>query len=201
MELKEFFSYIRRNRSSLARDKVRFCESLATREPGLPAEIKEFLDEANTDDRNYAVSSAYALLMGDERRKKLSAYFTPPALARAAIDAAVPFLRTISEPTILDPACGGGSFLTPVARYLISRKCKRGVSTEEACMAALKNVRGIEIDSGLAALSQFLPLPTLHEAATARYSRNQHSQLPTFQTFPDAAATHLCHLEGVGRYC
>ncbi|MBX9644754.1 MAG: hypothetical protein K2W91_11710 [Novosphingobium sp.] len=43
------------------------------------------------DMRDYAISSAYALLIGPARRKSLSAYFTPPSLAAATIEAARPF--------------------------------------------------------------------------------------------------------------
>ena len=56
----------------------------------------------------------------------------------------------------MDPACGGGSFITPVVRHLVSKSVARGFSVEDACRTALKSVHGIEIDSGLATLSQSL---------------------------------------------
>jgi adenine-specific DNA-methyltransferase len=62
----------------------------------------------------------------------------------------------MENPAVLDPACGGGSFLTPVARHLIKRKCRQGISAKKACESTLAQLRGIEIDRDLAALSQQL---------------------------------------------
>src|SRR3546814_10161309 len=91
-----------------------------------------------------AVSSAYALLIGDDRRKALAAYFTPPVLASATLDAIAQFLEAGQEPAILDPACGGGSFLVPTARRLVDMHIAAGHDIEEACGMALEQLSGIE---------------------------------------------------------
>ena len=111
---------------------------------------------AEPDERDYVIASAYSLLIGETRRRELSAYFTPPVLSRAVLEASAPILDRYNDPDVLDPACGGGSFLTPVVRYLISKNVQRGSSSETACARVLKCVRGIEIDPGLASLSQTL---------------------------------------------
>jgi adenine-specific DNA-methyltransferase len=111
---------------------------------------------ADLDERHYLISSAYAVLIGDDRRRELSVYFTPPVLAKAAIEASDAFLKAREHPTVLDPACGGGSFLTPVTRHLVMQKRQRGVSLSEACRTTIHDIRGIEIDAGLCALSQAL---------------------------------------------
>jgi len=108
------------------------------------------------DARDYAISTAYALLIGAGRRKELSAYFTPPALIAAAMQTAAPFLDDIENPSVLDPACGGGSFLVPTARRLITTGITRGLSSRRACADALAHLRGIELDPGLAMLSRKL---------------------------------------------
>lgn len=161
LKMDNFFSYIRRNKSDLIGqygDPLAFCTELASNFDGigLPDNVKDVLSMADADDRDYAISSAYAQLMGTERRKALSAYFTPPGLAGAVLDAASGFIDGVSEPAVLDPACGGGSFLTPVARHLIGLKCLQGTSAQEACRSVLGQIRGIEIDAGLATLSQTL---------------------------------------------
>src|SRR5690606_1332063 len=121
-----FFSYVRRNRDSILDsygNAHRFCSALSADIlcSRLPDDIQRLLVDADTDSLHYAISSAYALLIDPERRKDLSAYFTPPILARAAIEASASFLDETPDPAVLDPACGGGSFLTPVARYLVAK--------------------------------------------------------------------------------
>src|SRR6266851_2315515 len=113
----------------------------------------QLLSELDDDARDYAISSAYALLIDANRRKELSAYFTPPTLAAAAMRAASPFLEKTNSPSVLDPACGGGSFLVPTARRLISTGIARGLPARQACADALSRMCGIELDPALAALS------------------------------------------------
>jgi adenine-specific DNA-methyltransferase len=105
------------------------------------------------DERDYAVASAYSILIGDDKRKELSAYFTPPVLSEAVLQAAAGFLRG-SNPTVLDPSCGGGAFITPIARFLISKRMSHGTVAATDVADVLKGINGIEIDPGLSALSQ-----------------------------------------------
>lgn len=107
------------------------------------------------DLRDYAISSAYALLIGPAQRKSLSAYFTPPSLAAAAIEAARPFFERPGA-TVLDPACGGGSFLVPTARAMILHSVASGTKIGPACASAVERIKGIELDGGLASLSTTL---------------------------------------------
>lgn len=161
-----FFQYVRANRQKLLRSgktPLEVCLSLV-RDEGrryVPADLTAFLEDAGTDERNYVVASAYALLIGDERRKALSAYFTPPALAAAALSAAQEVLCSTPCPRVLDPACGGGSFLGPVARQLMAASIATGTSVREASAKTLKSIRGIEIDVGLAKLAEALLAQTL----------------------------------------
>lgn len=159
--MREFFAYIRREQKKIVAeygDALAFCRELLTenRQLSLPEKIADVFAKVEPDERDYAIASAYSLLIGEKRRQQLSAYFTPPALSRAVVEASAHILDRCDRPTVLDPACGGGSFLTPVARYLVSKSVKRGASVEDACRNALKSVRGIEIEPGLAALSQIL---------------------------------------------
>lgn len=159
--MKEFFAYIQRAHKQIIAeygDALTFCREMLTEDGPdfLPDDIANLLADAEADERDYAIASAYSLLIGEIRRRELSAYFTPPVLSRAVLDASAPVLDRCDAPAVLDPACGGGSFLTPVARYLIGKNVARGSTQQAACKKALNCVGGIEIDSGLASLSQTL---------------------------------------------
>ena len=160
-EMNSFFAHIRRHKAGIIEefsDALTFCNALATDidGAGLPDQVRDVFLAAGPDGRDYAISSAYALLMGTEQRKALSAYFTPPGLASAVLDAASSFVGRVTDPAVLDPACGGGSFLTPMARTLIHLKRLQGNPAQEACKSVLSQLKGIEIDTGLATLSQTL---------------------------------------------
>lgn len=158
--MKDFLSFLRQTSSAIIaeyRTPLAFCQSLSrTRRAGLSAQAASYLKDMHPLTRDYAVASAYAMLIGADRRKALSAYFTPPALARAAIDAAEAFILARPDGLVLDPACGGGSFLVPIAEHLIRRKASGKKPTKEQCAAVLLRMRGLEIDPGLATLSESL---------------------------------------------
>lgn len=159
--MKEFLGFVRRRRAAILESygsPLTFCQTLssAALPDGLATEAAAYLLELPPDVRDYAVASAYAVLIGSERRKALSAYFTPPALAKAAITAAETFLVERPEGLILDPACGGGSFLVPLAEHLIRRERGDGKTLNELCARVVRRLRGLEIDPGLATLSEHL---------------------------------------------
>jgi len=156
-----YFSIIKRNRKEIIRtheSALSFCRTLIAElsQADIPQNAKALLQSASTDERHYFIASTYATLIGDDRRRQLSAYFTPPVLARAAIEASAQFLDSKEHPAVLDPACGGGSFLTPVARHIIGRKVSNGASLQDACQTTLKDLNGIEIDDGLSTLAMAL---------------------------------------------
>jgi adenine-specific DNA-methyltransferase len=136
---------------------VDFCLALIDDRdhPNLVTEARALVTLLEPDVQDYAISSAYARLIGEDVRKALSAYFTPPALATATLEA----ISELADPTqlrILDPACGGGSFLVPTARLLIRRRIEQGQAPAQACTEVLEQLRGIEIDAGLARISAAL---------------------------------------------
>ncbi|MCF8709704.1 HsdM family class I SAM-dependent methyltransferase [Rhizorhapis sp. SPR117] len=135
-----------------------FCLALIDEKDGagLVAEARALAAPLDADVQDYAIASAYARLIGDTRRKALSAYFTPPGLASATL-AAIGELVDLTAPLrILDPACGGGSFLVPTARLLIERRIAKGQAPGKACAAVIGQLRGVEIDPGLARISAAL---------------------------------------------
>jgi len=165
--MQQFLYFIKRNKTAILRqygDPLKFCLALIDQchlvGPGEKA--ASLLGEITGDASDYAICSAYALLIGRDRRKRLSAYFTPPALAAAATKAAEQFLARSNEATALDPACGGGSFLVPIARLLVATEIARGATVQRACERSLPKLRGLEIDPGLATLSRRLLKRMLH---------------------------------------
>jgi adenine-specific DNA-methyltransferase len=163
----EFLAYVRGARSRILDEHdgpFAFCSALATNTVRFKtAESAQSLLPESRDLRDYAISTAYALLIGSERRKRLSAYFTPPALADAAVHAAAALLANRDSRRTLDPACGGGSFLGPMLRFLVARERDGGWSTDEACRRVLTGLCGIEIDPDLARLSGLLLRERLRE--------------------------------------
>lgn len=152
-------NFVRAHRKAILEqfEPVDFCLALIDDcdPPDLVTEARALVASLDPDLQDYAISSAYARLIGEDVRKALSAYFTPPALAAATLEA----ISELADPTqlrILDPACGGGSFLVPTARLLIGRRIKQGRAPAQACTEVLEQLRGIEIDAGLARISAAL---------------------------------------------
>lgn len=156
--LAAFLNALRAERAKLLTrgDPLSICLAFA-RDEEIVAEsrARDALALLSNDMRDYAISSAYALLIGPARRKSLSAYFTPPSLAAATIEAVRPFFERPGA-TVLDPACGGGSFLVPTARAMTLYAVDSGTKIERACAGVVKRIKGIEIDGGLASLSATL---------------------------------------------
>ena len=103
-------------------------------------------------DANYAIGALYTGTMPADRRSKLGAYYTPPALCERLLDIATEAGVDWSTARVLDPACGGGAFLAPVARRMVASMAE----TDRA--DALENIEsrlyGIELDPFAAWLSQ-----------------------------------------------
>lgn len=70
----------------------------------------------------YGMSNALAVLcesiIDDKRRKEMGQYFTPPQVAKEAID----LLNLKNEETVLDPGCGTGIFALGILRHLAQER-------------------------------------------------------------------------------
>lgn len=163
--LAEFLVALRADRLRLLSlgDPLTICLAFA-RDEALVAHspVHALLKKLGDDMRDYALSTAYALLIGAARRKSLSAYFTPPSLASAAIEAARPFFERPGA-RVLDPACGGGSFVVPTARAMIRHTAGGRQTADQACTDVIGRIHGIELDPGLAVLSATLLADALRE--------------------------------------
>ena len=114
----------------------------------------------------YQIGLAYTGMLPPERRSEHGVFYTPPALTARLIDNAATAGTDWVTARVLDPACGGGAFLTPMAQKIIDAL--------PGCTPAIllgnlgSRLRGYEIDPFGAWLSQVsldvLTLPIAREA-------------------------------------
>ena len=72
----------------------------------------------DVDEASYMIGVIYTGLLPDRFRAQLGAYYTPPTLCKRLLDMAANAGVDWRSARVLDPACGGGAFLSPVARRM-----------------------------------------------------------------------------------
>jgi adenine-specific DNA-methyltransferase len=92
----------------------------------------------------YFVGTTYAAALPKELRAELGVYYTPPALAARLLDQATAGGVDWNDCTVLDPACGGGAFLAPVAERMV--KAGSHLDPEDLVADVARRLRGFEID-------------------------------------------------------
>src|SRR5262249_26891092 len=75
----------------------------------------DFINAVPLLEASYWFASASAQLAGDERRKQLAMFFTPPSLTRRLLDDLAATGVDFASRSFCDPACGGAAFLVPIA--------------------------------------------------------------------------------------
>lgn len=75
------------------------------------AAFVDFVKKKDLLEAIYWLSSAYAQLAGEERRKQLAMFFTPPSLTKRLLDDLSASGVDFSVRKFCDPACGGAAFL------------------------------------------------------------------------------------------
>ena len=94
----------------------------------------------------------YTGLMPDRFRAQFGAYYTPPALCEWLLDIATEAGVDWCSARVLDPACGGGAFLAPVARRMADSLKFSGARV--ALESVQRRLRGFERDPFAAWMSQ-----------------------------------------------
>lgn len=113
------------------------------------------------------LSSTYAILVGDDFRSEQSLYFTPPILAERLIENLITHGASLTNHIWMDPACGGGAFLAPVAVRMVEALSKKGVSPAKIVSHVSNNLIGNDVDETLVYLAkQFLAM-ALYEKSKA----------------------------------
>ena len=127
--------------------------------PAVSEEVTELAEgigaaasELDVADAGYMIGVLYTGMMPSTFRTRLGAYYTPPALCERLLDMATDAGVDWRSARVLDPACGGGAFLSPVARRMAD--CLKDRSAD----ASLSNIRsrlsGFELDPFAAWMSQ-----------------------------------------------
>ncbi len=112
------------------------------------------------------LSSAYAIWVGNDARSEKSLYFTPPILAERLIDNLIDHGASLIHHVWIDPACGGGAFLAPVAVRMVHAMSREKMEPLEIISRISTNLRGNDIDETLAYLSTQFLLMALYEQFT-----------------------------------
>jgi adenine-specific DNA-methyltransferase len=125
----------------------------------LSASIRELADShgaaaasLDIESAAYEIGSAYTGMLPREHRSAFGVYYTPPALTARLIELATHAGVDWARCHVLDPACGGGAFLAPVARRMVEEHAKSDAAELIADIA--RRLRGFEIDPFGAWLSQ-----------------------------------------------
>ena len=111
---------------------------------------------------SYLISVTYTAMLPDEMRSRLGAYYTPPPLAERLVSMATSAGINWKTCRVLDPACGGGAFLSAVAAPMVNAAGHAPPAKTIASVA--RRLKGFEIDPYAAWLSQtflevsFMPL-------------------------------------------
>ena len=117
--------------------------------------------ELDVLDASYRIGVLYTGLMPDERQARLGAHYTPRALCQRLLDMAEDAGTEWDTARVLDPACGGGAFLSPLAlRMAASLKDQ---PAETVLTSIEQRLRGYEIDPFAAWMSEVFLDVTLAE--------------------------------------
>jgi adenine-specific DNA-methyltransferase len=102
----------------------------------------------------YFIGTTYAAAIPKELRSQLGIYYTPPAIAARLLDQAEAAGMDWGSCSVLDPACGGGAFLAPVAERIVKELSHLEPGALLDTLA--ERLRGFEIDPVAAWMSQVL---------------------------------------------
>ena len=115
----------------------------------------------NVMDASYMIGVLYTTLMPARDRAALGAYYTPPALCERLLDMATEAGVDWRSVRVLDPACGGGAFLSPVVRRMA--QSLEDCSPRDALKSIQQRLEGFELDPFAAWMSQVFVDVTLSE--------------------------------------
>ena len=122
-------------------------------------------------DAGYMIGVLYTGMMPGQFRAALGAYYTPPALCERLLDMATEAGVDWRTARVLDPACGGGAFLSPVARRMA--KSLKDCSAKITLNTIQRRLHGFELDPFAAWMSQVFLDVTLSDLCRAAGTRLQ----------------------------
>jgi adenine-specific DNA-methyltransferase len=123
----------------------------------------------NTLEAGYLIGTIYTAIIPSELRSEKGVYFTPPALTNRLLNGVEEEGVKWNEVTVLDPACGGGAFLAPVALRMIT--ALHDNDPHAIIQFVESHLKGYEIDFFSAWLSQVFLEIVLSKYAVASKKR------------------------------
>jgi adenine-specific DNA-methyltransferase len=124
------------------------------------SEVELFVDwlcEQSFLDGAYWLSSAYSIWVGNDYRKRLAMYFTPPSLTKRLLDDLEQTGASFASHSFFDPACGGAAFLAPIAQRMKTALKKQGKTAAQIIRHVEEKLFGVDLDPTLCRMSsQFL---------------------------------------------
>lgn len=125
---------------------------------------QEFLDAA------YWLSSAYSLWADAGYRKDLAMFFTPPLLTFRLLKDLEQAGVSFGTDSFMDPACGGGAFLAPIAIRMRATLKAKGKSSRQVLKHIETHLFGTDLDPVLCGMSQhFLRMALATEIIESSY--------------------------------
>ena len=103
-------------------------------------------------DASFLIGGLYTAAMPETVRARLGAHYTPPALCQRLLDMATEAGVDWSSARVLDPACGGGAFLSAVARRMLD--AASGDDSQGVSHSIRARLRGFEVDPFAAWMSR-----------------------------------------------
>lgn len=128
---------------------------------GLGRTIGQAAARLDATQAGYVVGGIYTGLLPRRFRAVHGAYYTPPALCERLLDLAEASGVDWSSARVLDPACGGGAFLAPVAQRMV--EALRGRPPAVVLSDIQGRLAGFELDPFAAWMSQVFLDATLVE--------------------------------------
>ncbi|HIE5650119.1 TPA: HsdM family class I SAM-dependent methyltransferase [Stenotrophomonas maltophilia] len=129
--------------------------------PKLPMDVERVAEsigrlivEFPAEDAGYLIGSIYTVTLPPALRSEMGAFYTPPPLVARLLDLAEEAGFDFSHGRVIDPACGGGAFLAPVALRMIARS--GGASADWIIKSLGKRLQGIELDPFAAWMTRVL---------------------------------------------
>jgi len=116
--------------------------------------IGRLIVEFPVEDAGYLIGSIYTVTLPPALRSETGAFYTPPPLVARLLDLAEDAGFDFSQGRVIDPACGGGAFLAPVALRMIASS--GGASPDWIIKSLGKRLQGIELDPFAAWMTRVL---------------------------------------------
>jgi adenine-specific DNA-methyltransferase len=166
--------------------------ALGSDAPPLPsAHVRKLLDDlgklvalAAKDEpiaAGYMIGEIYTALLPSDFRARHGIFYTPPALSDRLVHLASSAGVDWATASVLDPSCGGGAFLTPVAIRIVSALGSK--NPRDVLNHVSTHLHGFELDPFGAWMSQ-----VLLESALMDLCRHAGTRLPNLVTVCDALA-------------